>query len=312
MQYKIVAEVVGNLFIPDNVCFEFRGYEFDFISDDKGRLKSIGISKKVPDDRVEKFKSTFGPGKGQSVGTINIGGDIETHEELVDQLQMLESALAFSSKAALERINWDAPEQEYIPETPDDEQLIAIRSFRYSRQYPKSKSLLQPDFIKKLVEYAPKYDELRVAKAFWREGMVFFNRFQYVQAFYQFYFVIEDFFASGKSGKKQVLSEFHKSSEFEELCNKTLIELFKTEKHRENLKRFFEECNCEPTHIGLQELLFEMRGALHHFSSGSSRPKGTPFNQKEFESISLLSMYLVTLAIGYREAAISQNINQQR
>ena len=104
MRYKIIAEVVGDLFVQEKMTFETRGYEFEFTPDNQGRLISIGISTQVSDDRIELFKSTIGPGQGQAVASVNIGGDKQTHGELVDQLQMIESSLDFSSMNALEKI----------------------------------------------------------------------------------------------------------------------------------------------------------------------------------------------------------------
>jgi hypothetical protein len=181
-----------------------------------------------------------------------------------------------------------------------------VRAFSASQEYPQSRSFLQTKILEEIVATAPRYDELNIIKAFWREGMIFFNTFQYAQAFYQFFIIIEYFYAPGKSGKGPVLKEFGKSHEFRKLCENSLSELFKLERHRANLELMFGRFNCPVTPEGLQELLFETRGTLHHYSSKSKRSKFTPFNQNDFETIALLVMHLTTTAIGYRIVQINQ------
>jgi hypothetical protein len=307
MRYKLVAEVEGDVFISSPISIQKDEFEFSFIPSSDGRLISISITMSVPQERVKNFASTIEPGKGQSVASISIGGDIEIHKQLVGQLQTLESNFAFITGMAVQRIKWDNPKQEYIPDGPEDETILSVRGFSATQEYPKPRAFLQTNILQSIVIAAPMYDELKITKAFWREGMIYFNNFQYIQAFYQFYFIIEDFYAPGKSGKKPVLQEFRKSMVFKELCNNSLLELLKDARHRLNLEHLFSQFNCEVTSEGLQELLFEIRGALHHYSSQSQRPKGTPFNQKDFESIALLAMHLVTSAIGYQIANINQN-----
>jgi hypothetical protein len=115
MRYRLVADVDGNVYISGSVSIQRDEYTFDFTPSDTGKLVTIAISLSVPQERLQKFASTIGPGNGKSVASINIGGDIEIHQQLVRQLQALESTLSFSTQMSLRRIRWDHPKQEYIP-----------------------------------------------------------------------------------------------------------------------------------------------------------------------------------------------------
>jgi len=68
------------------------------------------------------------------------------------------------------------------------------------------------------------------------------------------------------------------------------------------------EENCPNNKFGLQKLLFKIRGRLHHYPQRSSKTVGTPFNQKEIETIALICGYIACLAIGYRE--VKKNTNK--
>ena len=91
------------------------------------------------------------------------------------------------------------------------------------------------------------------------------------------------------------------------LADDSLKKIFKDHRHRSNLEALFKEFKCDISPTGLQELLFEVRGALHHYYGRSTKRKGTPFNQREFESISLLVMELCTVAIYYRIVEINRS-----
>ncbi len=310
MRYQLKADVKGHIFILSPISIDCGDYRFEFLPSETGQLEFISVSKEVPADRIEEFRGSIQPADGDTPISITIGTDLHTHQELVDQLQMVESALAYSSGFALQKINWDTPDQEYVGETEEDQDILGVSAFSYERSYPQTPAVVKEDTLVPLIQLAPDYNELRVVKAFWREGMAHFQSFQYVQAFYQFYFVIEDFFASGKSGKNAVMSEFRKSRDFIKQCERSLQETLKDSRHSTNLRQYFENFNCEESAQGLAELLFEMRGALHHYSSRSIRAKGTPFNQKDFETIALLTMHLVTSAIAFREVAISKSLTE--
>lgn len=308
MRFRLKAGVKGHMFIRSPITVERGVYRFEFLPSDTGQIEFISVSKEVPSDRIEELKDFVKPADGSNPITITIGTDLDTHQELVDQLQMVESVLTYSSRFALQKINWATPDQEYIAESEEDQEILSVSAFSYDRCYQQSPVVVEEDSLITQLQLAPNYDELRVVKAFWREGMAYFQAFQYVQAFYQFYFVIEDFFAKGKSGKGAVISEFKKSTDFMKQCKKSLDEILKDARHSKNLRQYFEDFNCEESAHGLSELIYLMRGALHHYSSRSTKAKGTPFNQKDFETIALLTMHIATSAIALREVAISNSL----
>jgi hypothetical protein len=63
-----------------------------------------------------------------------------------------------------------------------------------------------------------------------------------------------------------------------------------SKKHLDKLKEFLamEKLNFDKE--GIISLIVQVRGNLHHFSQRSSKKKGTPFNQKDFETMAYLLM----------------------
>ena len=205
MRYRLRAKLEGQLFLTEAFSIERDGLLFEFIAGDNGQVQELAISLKVPDEKVEKFASGIGPGQGESVATYTIGGDRELYNHLVSELQSLESNLAFAS-GSVKRIHWDTPHQQFIAETPEEEELITFTEFSLSRTYPEPHALFSPVNLIRLISKFPAYESLRVPMAFWREGENYFTTFQYVLAFYQYYFIIEDFYAGGKTGQSTVLT----------------------------------------------------------------------------------------------------------
>jgi hypothetical protein len=307
MRYRMVAKVEGDIYTSETVLVERGELLFEFRSDESGRLAEIAVSIQVPIERIGKFASAISPGRGESAVTITLGGDAELYRLLVTELQVLESNLAFASIGSLRQVNWKNPEQEFIPENAAEEKLISIPKYSRKQDYRNIPVSMDSRRLVNLVTKAPEYNTLYIPKAFWREGMNYFTNFQYIQAFYCYYFVVEESYAGGKTGEKPTLQEFAKSKEFAGIIENALEMALNEDQHGSNLKRMFKEQGCEVSIHGLQKLIFRVRGNLHHYSSKGSNLRGTPFNQDRFESIAFLMQYIAALAIGYREANISQS-----
>lgn len=312
MRYRLLASVEGNIFTERTTAVEYDGLLIEFSIDESNRLSSIAISTKVPSQKVTNFASSMSPGKGQSVVTIKIGGDKELYAFLVTELQAIESQLAFNSRGALKRIRWDKPlREEIIPENDEERQLVAVTAVSHKREYPPVQARIQTTDLENLIGVIHRYDPLMVSIAFWRDGLNFFENFQYILAFYYFYFVLEDFYAGGHFRERAVLDEFKKSSEFTEITDKSLQAISQEKRHWVNLERCLLEENCEQNAYGLQKLIFRIRGNLHHYYSRSSKTRGTPFNQSEYETIALITMHMATAAIGSKYVSLNRKASSQ-
>ena len=313
MRYKLIAKVESTLLISENVSVKLQDMIVEFLKNSNGKLTNISVSKSVPTNKLNNFKQSFEKGAGKAKLKISIGGDKEFHNELVKELQTIESNLAFATNGLLQRVRWDNPEHEYIPENEMEEELISIRGFSANKRYPQPKANITSKALIGLVELSANYEPISLAKAFWREGMVYHTNFQYIQAFYQFYFVIEDFYISGKSSsKKSVMKKFQESKELLEIANNAVTQFQKLPAHKAKLNNFLAEYKCANTSIGILEMLYEVRNNLHHFHSKSTRAQGTPFNQSDFEIIAFTTMLISRMAISVREIKISQSLKNKK
>jgi hypothetical protein len=96
MRYRLIAEVDGDIYIPQPISVKRDRLLFEFRLDKSGKLVEVAISTQVPTEKIEKFASTVGPGEGKSVATFKIGGDIEIYKQLVGEFQILDSSFAMT------------------------------------------------------------------------------------------------------------------------------------------------------------------------------------------------------------------------
>ncbi|POZ87766.1 MULTISPECIES: hypothetical protein [Petrotoga] len=136
------------------------------------------------------------------------------------------------------------------------------------------------------------YEHLIIPLSFYQEGRNEFELKRYINAYYNFYFYLEDLYGNGKTKNYQIRREFLKSNQLKEAVSKT-IEEFKngpSKKHYKNLKSFLKLESCSYDIEGVISLIVKVRGNLHHFSQKSSKKLGHPFNQKDFETMAFLLM----------------------
>ena len=301
MRYKIIAPIQGDLFTQeDNLFAEHNGYLFQLMRDPSGKITHIAINMKVPEELKHKLKSTVEPGKGIAKLAINIGGDEELNNLLISQLRNVETELAFSTRGAFWMVGWNNVAFEFLPETSEDNELITISGFSLSKRYPPMPTDVTLRGFNALIELVDEKSYLLIPKGFWQQGMNFFRTYNYIQAFYSFFFILEDLIAEGKTSEKKVLKRFEESSEFHNASEDAFTKLKKNERHRKNLEKFLAEENLEFKVESLPRFIFLMRGRTHHYSGKNRKTQATPHNQKDFESISFLAMLVSTYVLGER------------
>jgi hypothetical protein len=301
LRYAVRAEVSGSVIIRQPFNLVVGDIRTDFESDETGRLSAVVVSTEV---RADDFKSTLGPGVGLSKATITMNADSAATSRLLKYLQSLEANLSFSS-GSLKRIHWDTPKQERIPETDEERQYATVSSIGLSFKDPRPRVILLPNAATALVTASLKEnDYLVVPKAFWHEAMNEYADRRYIQAYYNFYFVIEGLFGNGKSSEVAILKAFQQSAEMAALTRWALQFVQSKPSHWESLLQFYVDLGCTTDLEGTQRLLVRLRGSLHHYSIKSSkgRLQPNPLSQNGFLSPAWLAMCLATRALEGRDS----------
>lgn len=270
--------------------FTVDNYEYIFIPNTDGVLVAVQVSIKVD---PKKFVSTFTPSPAPGApATINIGGDKTVYDDLVNRVQTIESALGLLR--GVKRISWLDPKTSLHPETEEEKRDAKVISTQWKREYPDPLIDVRK-ILGGVIQSIDDYEAIKVPLSFWREGVLDYNSHQYINAFFNFYFVIEGFFGNGNTHNDVVEKALIASKEFNEHAALILQDLEKDLEKKQKLETWLTVHHKQLNVTGIAYFLVNMRGELHHFNS--RRPRGTPFTHQEYHYAAWIAMVIALHAI---------------
>jgi hypothetical protein len=311
MKLSLECSIKGKVKIGKEIRVIQGCKEYVLIPDSEGWLSKIKIIKKV--DVPGKYSARIGPGKGKATDEVRITGDREERMELIGEFQELEGILSFDTIGSLQSIEWDAPITELIGETEEEEEQVQVSGIGFKKEYPEYPASLDEEGFARIIRSKQYYVSLIVPQAFFREGANEFASMRYINAFYNFYFILEGLYGKGKTRNKDVAKEFKESAEFRGFVDSAIKDLNdKYPPHKVRIERFCREESLSYDTDGIIELLWKVRGNLHHYSTRSSKHQGTPLDNEDFESIAFLALGLAARCILERIKAIYLNVKARK
>lgn len=225
---------------------------------------------------------------------------------MVREFQEIESILGLTH--SLQRIKWQSIEYSLIFESEEEKRRKFIRGVG-----PQEIVSIIPDkginahTLTILLETKEKLAESIIPMAFYREGLRDWREFSYINAFYNFYFILEGFYGGGKWKNYEIGNEF-RTSELKQFVDALLLtSIFnqpdKLKKitdmlYAMNQSKAARFSNYTPSILdadGIIDLIIYTRGSLHHYSSPASQ--GTPFNQEYYKEIAFVLHFLAMRAL---------------
>lgn len=166
------------------------------------------------------------------------------------------------------------------------------------RKYPVKITELNETYFIDIIKSRLNYNKLTILKAFYNDGDRFFREFKFINAYYNFYFVIEDLYGDGNTSNRLILKSFIESTDLRQFTEWVRDNhILNHDKHSKNLVKFLEDMGKTTSTDDILEFIVNTRGRLHHFSRKSSIKIGTPFNQREYETVAFLVMGMALRAI---------------
>ncbi len=211
-------------------------------------------------------------------------------EELRAALQAIEG---FGSIfLGIQKIEWENPEISWTPESDSEKGAVELLSISSDREYAPDVVPIDQNSIRLAVELYQKNPRLIVPMAFYREGSNEYRSFRYINAFYNWYFVLEDLYGKGKTKNKDVEKAFLASPVLTQAVDLTVREFKQksNDRHRSTLEL---ELHSHGRKLELKDLVRHLvwtRGRLHHFSQDNPQARAIPFSHQEFESIAYFLM----------------------
>jgi hypothetical protein len=148
--------------------------------------------------------------------------------------------------------------------------------------------------------------------SFYREGINYYLKFQYQNAYINFYLMLEGFFSNGKHFKnEEIKNDFIKSEIIKYAINETITYLIQNkDKHYKWILQKCQDYNKNLDNDGIIHVLVENRGALSHYSLASSRKLKDPFSDHDYESLAVIALMICRFStIKLRLEPFKNNLN---
>lgn len=303
MRIRFECEVEGFTLLQNMIDVNYKDKTYSFIPNDKNYLSKIQIVAKV--HHPEKFDSTFRIEKTNDPHhTVTIKQDMDLMNEIKTDFQELESILSLTHRVM--RIRWEKLKYDLIFETDEDYKITTVSGYALEWNYPETPHLAEPKQLGAIVHSKEKLGSLTVPLSFWREGIRDFHQHRYINAFYNFYFILEVFFGGGQWRNYKVGQEFLKSDLNSYIDSFLKNKLPKNLDLSKRLTEMIDDMNINNTGRpnyknqlldveGIITLVINTRGSLLHYNPATT--KATPFSHREYRHIAFMLLDLTTVSL---------------
>lgn len=275
MKCKYKFPVAASVRFTTGIKLEVDGHEYSLEVTD-GRLTHISVT--VP-DFPNKYLPTFKPLRNQLAKAEIVIPEDPFRDAIIANIRAIEGGLCLWG---LEEIDTEAMAVEWIPESKEETQRMELFSFSMSRgnlsdRRPRDAQIQM--FARTISGYHG-FSESEVPLNFFRRGKNDLREGRFIDAIYDFYFVLETLFANGKFHKDAVIREFCDSNELVEAIEHLKREINDPVYFPHDLKSPYQDRLRKSSSDVIKDLV-EIRGFLHHHTL---RRRGIwhPANQKEF------------------------------
>lgn len=289
MKYALECLVDSTMKIPTDTQANWDGKTVLFLPNEAGVFAKIRIIADVSDPSTCRVWYEVN-GSAPQAWHIHMSSDKELHNTLIADLQALESGLA--CQCPVSRIRWHSARIDFIPETPEEQDQIKANYFQLVPGADQPEQISECNIEKFVagVHIADKCRDLVGPLSFLREGNNFFNQFRNIQAFFNFYFVLEGLYGGGHYEARKIKPKFLQSkiltSALEQEIRRGFPKPFRG--GNQDIETMLKRINKPATVEGLVHLVVHARGDLHHFLD-PTKYMGTPLTDDQFECLAKLT-----------------------
>ncbi len=284
MRHQISVPIEGDLFLDphgDQTLTASRdGIHFTLIPDDHNRIVRATATCSVSAQSTVKAVS----------------------DRMIEELKALYAQLSFSYGQGAAFV-MDFHNIDHSPIADGDEDIGNIASYRLERKHIAEAAQLDGNAFRRVIQNLPRYESLTAAKELFRRGLVFYRNHAYFCAFVHFIFIVESFYAGGKTGKREVIKTFKQSPDLARIIDDILTHMPSQTTGRE-IVQVMNGAGRKWTRDGIMEFLYDERGRLLHYLSATNRFK--PFSEDDHQPVAFLAMSVGCHAILQKTAVINQ------
>jgi len=277
MRCMYTFELVGALRPERLLAFELDDFRFEFgVDKDSEQVRELMVSFPISVNEIATSKASL-------KGTTN--ADINLRQPRWERVQeIIRSAEAMWGLWGLQEIRVSEALISYIPESDEESSAITVNHFQVTR----SKIPFLDDLPKLQLEYvivpiitAVKERSHDVRISFYRRGVQDVLNGEYIEAFYDFYFMLESSFGDGKTKNSQIQQKLLQA----ELLTTAIADTVFSDSYEgglpSELRSRYQADYANLTSSEFIKKLVKLRGFLHHHNS--KRTDGwKPTRQEDF------------------------------
>lgn len=275
MRCKYRFPISGRFSLGVSVPIPTKSWIVEFVPG-TGRVTHIEVT--VPIPRVEWPRVTPNPSPGVKLHIETNAYQLPWIKRELRSLQGLLSVFGFDS------IELDHPSIQWIPETQEESEALKLGAFSTNRS-PLPDHEIPPvsfDLVARAVMASAAATEIEIPLNFFRRGMLDLRDRQFIEAFYDFFFVVEHLYAKGKFHKAAVVEEFRHSAVLCSFTKEVITDANSMLRHEMVVRTEFEKTYALMTPAEALNRLVELRGQLHH-QTPKRRDNWHPEDQSRYE-----------------------------
>jgi len=275
MRCRYIFDVTGRIKPQQIVPFTVDEFLFEF-QIERGFIKKICVSFEITNPELPVV--TRNPKPGVALHLNVTSPRIEEVEEIMRQI---EGMLSFWG---VEEINVRTPKYEWIAENDEEKKKIELHNFSVTTKEIEDHEIppVSFDLIARPIIASVRDKQHNVLLSFNKRGRVDVINHDYIEAIYNFYFVIESYYAGGKNKNYAVEKEFKASKHLANNINGVLRDpnfiISIPEELREKYKKLYLNKNID----SIIKDLVNLRGYLHHYST-KRKDNWHPDKQHEYK-----------------------------
>ena len=199
----------------------------------------------------------------------------------------------------LERLRWDSARFTLLFESEAEREGHGVPSIQVD---PASahRSLVEATVrdLAVSINACDRFAALTTPLAFIREGNNEYHTFRFINAFYNYYFVLEGLYGRGAWRNVEVERAFASSPVFQRAATATLLHLQRERpKAHSRILALSKPVAAAPTPLEVARCIVTQRGTLHHFANRGDSNDPTPFAHARFEPACELVRSVAILAV---------------
>jgi hypothetical protein len=294
MKFQLECEVESLMKLPQPVLAEWDGKQLMFAANDQGYLARVTITAPVRDPTAIR---TSAANAQNGTLVVKVSSEPGLTEELIKDLQAVESIFGYQFN--LTRIAWRFAKVNILCDTPEEKEQVEVTNWCIKTEICDIPTEFDANQFHAAIESALRCRDLASTMAFYREGLNDLRDLRYINAFFNFYFVLEGLYSNGKWKTDAVKVEFKRSKilvhAISYAIQKGIPRPWRLD--RPDVLAMLNKMRKKLDVDGVIHLLAYTRGDLHHFAKNSKTVKASPLTQDNYESLSRFTMEICRVAL---------------